>query len=177
MRVTIIEKDKENGNLPIGTFFLLFLGIILTFNSEGFLSFLFIILGACLLLYGIYKFIRYFKVKQQFHYDDNVMMVSAVGSCTIGLLTILLASFITNAISILTGIWLIFAGINKLSTATLYKINQPKFYVVELVSAILFVSLGVYSIFADNGILMALGIILIVYAISDLIRYFISKKK
>ena len=92
-------------------------------------------------------------------------------------LTILLASFITNAISILTGIWLIFAGINKLSTATLYKINQPKFYVVELVSAILFVLLGVYSIFADNVILMVLGIILIVYAISDLIRYFISKKK
>ena len=177
MRVTIIEKDKGKGNLPIGTFFLLFLGIILTFNSEGFLSFLFIILGACLLLYGIYKFIRYFKVKQQFHYDDNVMMVNAVGSCTIGLLTILLASFITNAISILTGIWLIFAGINKLSTATLYKINQPKFYVVELVSAILFVLLGVYSIFADNVILMVLGIILIVYAISDLIRYFISKKK
>ena len=176
MRVTIINDKKEKDNFPIGTILLLILGIFLTFNSEGVLGFVFILLGIGILLYGVYNFFKYYQVKNQFHFDDSRMMMSAISSCVIGLLTILLASFITNAISIITGIWLIFTGINKLSTAPLYKANKPSMYVAQLVVAVLFVILGVYSIFADNVVLMALGIILILYSIIDLINYFIQKK-
>ena len=99
-------------------------------------------LGILVTLYGIFKFIRYYQIKNQFHIDDSRVMMSGVSSIVIGILTILLASFLTNAIQIITGIWLIFSGLTKLGNASLYKTNHPKLYISELIIAVLFILLG-----------------------------------
>ena len=109
--------------------------------------------------------------------DDTRVMMSGVSSIVIGILTILLASFLTNAIQIITGIWLIFSGLTKLGNASLYKANHPKLYISELIIAVLFILLGIYSIFAENVVLIVLGIILIIYAIIDFVNYFIRVSK
>ena len=116
-------------------------------------------------------------MRNQFHTDDSGLMMSGVLSITIGLLTVILASFLTNAISIITGIWLIFSGISKLSTLNIYKNSNSKYYVAQLIIAVLFVLFGLYSIFADNAVLMILGILLIIYSIGDMINYFLHLKK
>ena len=177
MKVTIIEPNKKEGEFPVGSLLLLILGILLAFNSEGVISGLFIVLGILICLYGIYKFLRYFQMRNQFHTDDSGLMMSGVLSITIGLLTVILASFLTNAISIITGIWLIFSGISKLSTLNIYKNSNSKYYVAQLIIAVLFVLFGLYSIFADNAVLMILGILLIVYSIADIINYLFHLKK
>lgn len=177
MKVTIINNKNNNSSFPIGSLLLFILGIFLTFNSEGFLSSIFIFLGILITLYGIFKFIRYYQIKNQFHMDDTRIMMSGISSIVIGILTILLASFLTNAIQIITGIWLIFSGLTKLGNVSLYKANHPKLYISELIIAVLFILLGIYSIFAENVVLIVLGIILIIYAIIDFVNYFIRVSK
>lgn len=177
MKVTVINNNKNDSAFPISSILLLILGIFLTFNSEGVLSSIFIFLGILASLYGIFKFISYYQIKNQFHMEDSRVMMSGISSIVIGILTILLASFLTNAIQIITGIWLIFSGLTKLGNASFYKVNHPKLYISELIIAILFMILGVYSIFAKNAVLMVLGIILIIYAIIDLVNYFIRVSK
>ncbi len=172
MKVTVINHQNNESNFPIGSILLLILGIFLAFNSEGFLSSIFIFLGILITLYGIFKIIRYYQIKNQFHLDDSRVMMSGVSSIIIGILTILLASFLTNAIQIITGIWLIFSGLTKLGNVSLYKSNHTRTYIIELIVSILFILLGIYSIFAENVVLVVLGIILIIYSIIDLVNYF-----
>ena len=112
MKVTVINNKKDQEIFPIGSLLLLVLGIFLTFNAEGVLSSIFIVLGILITLYGIFKFIRYYQIKNQFHMDDTRVMMSGVSSIIIGILTILLASFLTNAIQIINGILLIFSGLS-----------------------------------------------------------------
>ena len=177
MRVTIVKPNNKESNFPVGSLLLFILGLLLAFNSEGVISGLFIFLGVLILIYGIYKFFRYYQIRNQLHVEDSGLMMSGIMSITIGLLTIILASFLTNAISIITGIWLIFSGISKLGTLNIYKDTHSKYFIVQFIVAILFVLLGLYSIFADNAILMILGIILLVYSLGDMINYFLHLKK
>ena len=177
MKVTIINNKKAQEIFPIGSLLLLVLGIFLTFNAEGVLSSIFIVLGILITLYGIFKFIRYYQIKNQFHMDDTRVMMSGVSSIIIGILTILLASFLTNAIQIITGIWLIFSGLSKLGNASFYKNNHPKLYITEIIVAVIFILLGIYSIFAENVVLVVLGVILILYSLIDLVNYFLRVSK
>ncbi len=177
MKVTIVNNKNSESSFPIGSLLLLILGIFLTFNSEGVLSSIFIFLGILASLYGIFKFIRYYQIKNQFHMEDSRVMMSGISSIVIGILTILLASFLTNAIQIITGIWLIFSGLTKLGNASFYKVNHPKLYISELIIAILFILLGIYSIFAKNVVLVVLGVVLIIYSIIDLVNYFFRNSK
>lgn len=176
MRVTVINNQKKENYFPFGSIALLILGIFLTFNAEGVLSFGFIFLGSFILLFGIYKFIKYYKIKAQFHYDDSTIMMSAVTSTLVGLLTIFLASFISNAIQIITGIWLISSGVMKINESLYFKSNFFNRYLVNLIVGILLIIMGIYSIFADNVVLIFLGIIIIIYALSNIINYFIKVK-
>ncbi len=177
MKVTIVNNKNSESSFPIGSLLLFILGIFLTFNSEGVLSSIFIFLGILASLYGIFKFIRYYQIKNQFHMEDSRVMMSGISSIVIGILTILLASFLTNAIQIITGIWLIFSGLTKLGNASFYKVNHPKLYISELIIAILFILLGIYSIFAKNVVLVVLGVVLIIYSIIDLVNYFFRNSK
>ena len=177
MKVTLVNNLKRKNEFPISSIILLVLGIFLTFNSNGVLSFAFIFLGCLITLFGIYKFIKYYQIKAQFHYDDPLIMLSAVTSTLIGLLTIFLASFITNAIQIITGIWLISTGIMKFSTSLNYKTYSFNKYLLNLLMAILFIIFGIYSIFADNIVLMIFGIFIMIYAITNLVNYFINLKR
>ena len=177
MQVSVINNKKDPEFFPIGSLLLLVLGIFLTFNAEGVLSSIFIVLGILITLYGIFKFIRYYQIKNQFHMDDTRVMMSGVSSIIIGILTILLASFLTNAIQIITGIWLIFSGLSKLGNASFYKNNQPKLYITEIIVAVIFILLGIYSIFAENVVLVVLGVILILYSLIDLVNHFLRVSK
>ena len=68
--------------------------------------------------------------------------MSAITSLIIGILTILLASFLTNAIQIITGIWLIVSGLNKLGTAPYYKSSSNRYYTITLIVSVLLISIN-----------------------------------
>lgn len=176
LKVTVLNKEKKSDFSLIYSITLLILGIFLTFNSEGLLNIIFDILGAIVILFGIFQFVSYNKMKQQLQIENTSALMGAVISISIGLLIILLSNFLTNAIQIVTGIWLFFMGISKLNTAMVWKERNQKNFIVSLVGACILILLGIYTIFTQNVVFIFIGIILIIYAIVDLVSYFMRGK-
>ncbi|MBR1748487.1 MAG: DUF308 domain-containing protein [Bacilli bacterium] len=172
MEVTVL-KNKSSKSLA-SSILLLVLGIFLTFNSDGLLGIIFDIIGAIAIIYGIYQLIHYFSQKKEFNIDDGTSLLSGISAITMGLLIILLANFLTNAIKIVTGIWLVYLGISKLGTALTLK--RTRAFKTSLLSAIILFLLGIYTLIAENVVFVTIGIILIIYSVFDIISYLKKNK-
>ncbi len=163
MKVTVIKPKEEKGLNLISSIIMLVLGLILAFNANQLVTTIFIILGVIITGFGVIWLLNYFKEKKQFNNDNNQSLISGVLGIAIGLLTIFLASVLSNAIQIISGIWLIMVGINKLAIYLQFKVNY-----INLIIAILLILLGIYTIFFENAILMFIGIALILTAVYDI---------
>lgn len=176
MKVTVLNKDKKNDYSFVNSLILLILGIFLTFNSDGLLNIIFDILGVIVILFGIYQFISYSKMKQQLHVENSSALMSAIFSISIGLIIILLSNFLTSAIQIVTGIWLFFMGLSKINSAMIWKEVNQRNFIISFIGAIILILLGIYTIFTQNVVFVFIGIVLIIYAIADLVNYFMKRK-
>lgn len=171
MKVTVIKQSKKGKKRSlIYSIILLILGIFLTFNSGGVLNTIFNILGILVVLFGIYRFVTYYRLKSQLKIDDSSILMSAVMSILFGVLIILLSNILTNTIQIITGIWLLFIGISRLSETDLSNLKN-KNNLVSVIGATLIILLGLYTIFSENVVFVILGIILIIYSVLDIINY------
>lgn len=171
MKVTVIKQSKKGKKRSlIYSIILLILGIFLTFNSGGVLNTIFNILGILVVLFGIYRFVTYYRLKSQLKIDDSSILMSAVMSILFGVLIILLSNILTNTIQIITGIWLLFVGISRLSETDLSNLKN-KNNLVSVIGATLIILLGLYTIFSENVVFVILGIILIIYSVLDIINY------
>lgn len=171
MKVTIInQKKKYKQRSLIYSIILLVLGIFLTFNSSGVLNTIFNIMGILVILFGIYRFFVYYRLKSQLKVDDSSILMSAIMSILFGVLIILLSNILTTTIQIVTGIWLLFVGISRLSEADITNIKDKR-NLIAVIGAAIIILLGLYTIFSENVLFVALGIILIIYSILDIINY------
>ena len=171
MKVTIVNQKKKNKQRSlIYSIILLVLGIFLTFNSSGVLNTIFNIMGILVILFGIYRFFTYYRLKSQLKIDDPSILMSAIMSILFGVLIILLSNILTTTIQIVTGIWLLFVGISRLSEADITNIKDKR-NLIAVIGAAIIILLGLYTIFSENVLFVALGIILIIYSIMDIINY------
>ena len=171
MKVTIInQKKKYKQRSLIYSIILLVLGIFLTFNSSGVLNTIFNIMGILVILFGVYRFFTYYRLKSQLKIDDPSILMSAIMSILFGVLIILLSNILTTTIQIVTGIWLLFVGISRLSEADITNIKDKR-NLIAVIGAAIIILLGLYTIFSENVLFVALGIILIIYSILDIINY------
>lgn len=175
MKVTVLQEEPKK-NALMNSIFLLLLGIILTFNSKDLIVFIFNILGLFIILCGGYKLYRYLSLKTKKGLSHQELFNSAITSIIVGLLVILLANFLTNAIQVVTGIWLIFISLEKMQNAIVYKGFNKTQYITQIISGIIIFILGLYTIFTDNVLFIFLGIVLIIYAVSELITLLFQKK-
>ena len=171
LKVTIVNQKKKNKQRSlIYSIILLVLGIFLTFNSSGVLNTIFNIMGILVILFGIYRFFVYYRLKSQLKVDDSSILMSAIMSILYGVLIILLSNILTTTIQIVTGIWLLFVGISRLSEADITNIKDKR-NLIAVIGAAIIILLGLYTIFSENVLFVALGIILIIYSILDIINY------
>ena len=119
---------------------------------------------------------HYYALKKKSNIIHGELLKSAITSMIVGILVIILSNFLTNAIQVVTGIWLIFIGLEKLQNATIYKGFSEKKYLSEIISSIIIILLAFYTIFTDNVLFIFLGIVLIIYAVSELISLLLQKK-
>lgn len=171
LKVTIVNQKKKNKQRSlIYSIILLVLGIFLTFNSSGVLNTIFNIMGILVILFGIYRFFVYYRLKSQLKVDDSSILMSAIMSILFGVLIILLSNVLTTTIQIITGIWLLFIGISRLSEADITNLKEKR-NLIMVIGSVIIILLGLYTIFSENVLFVALGIILIIYSILDIINY------
>ncbi len=164
MKSEIIKPKKNtNNNKSIVTAVIyLILGIILAFFSNEAVQLLFYAIGILVIVYGVKSFIEYYQNKDIVQYK-GINLGVAIISVIVGILLIVLSNAIEVSIRYILGFFLVYMGISRLLTQFGFGFNKSA--LVDTVSSIVLIILGIYSIFFSNAVLVIIGWLLIINSI------------
>lgn len=164
-----MEKSKKDSLSIISAVLFLMLGIILILYPDSVVSFLAIVLGIIIILLGASKLLIYLKNKET---EDNTNnLIIAVVLIIIGIITMFLSNVIAFAVRLIIGGWLLYSGIAKLVVALKAKELNIKTWYIPLISSIVMLACGLYTIIVANMLNMAGGIVLVVYSVAEIVQY------
>jgi len=169
MKGKIIIPNQTKNTKVIASLITLVLGIILVTNSNQIVTITFQIIGGFIILFGIHHFLKYFKIKKQFKMDDNNALMAGISSITIGLLIIILAGVLEIGLRYILGLILIVHAFNKLNLPLLAQNSNKNRFISNLITSIIFLIIGLYTIFFANAALIFIGIVLIISSLLDLL--------
>ena len=151
------------------------IGLIMIYNPDTTMQFISTILGIFFIVIGVIKVINYFisKGNSTFFTNDIAWGLIAV---IIGLVTIVYSSTIESIFRIMIGIWIIYSGFTRFTLSFRLKGVNDKVWALVLVLAVLMVIGGLYVTFYPGALILTLGVIILIYAIMDLIESFIFMK-
>lgn len=162
MKTEVIKpkKEKKDSKTLLTPIIYLILGVILAFKSNEAIKLLFYIIGILVIIYGIKSFVVYYQNKEDVQYK-NINLSIAIVSVIIGILLIALSGVLEISIRYIIGFFLLYMGISRLLT----QISFGDLKNWGMLSNIILIVLGVYSIFFSNAVLVIIGWILIINAI------------
>ncbi len=154
------------------------LGLILIINPEGTVKVISLILGFMFILIGIYKTINYFVNRggyDLYNYDLAFGIIAIV----LGIITIIYIKEISALLRILIGLWIIYSSVIRFSLSLKLKVLGTDAWKYSLILSIIMLICGLYVLFSSNIIVVVIGIVILVYAILDIIEslIFISNIK
>lgn len=168
-----IKKDSMS---LVASILLLILGVILISNPGGVVKFITYILGGVIIIIGIAKIISYLKIKKNMNIQNTNDFIIGIISIIIGIVIIFCSSAIEFVIRLSMGGWILYSGITKLIISLkLKEINVNNWYPV-LVSSIIMIACGLYIIIKSNLVLSGIGIVLVLYAIVDIVQFIMIPK-
>ena len=153
------------------------LGIIIAYNPNTTFQIISNVLGGILIAYGVIKIIEYFKMK-----DVNSLYSSELSfgiiAALFGIVVIVCSDMIETMIRILIGIWIVYSGVMRLGLAIrLQKFDSDnRIWVPVLFIALAMLLCGIYIIASPGAVMMTIGIIMVVYAVMDIIEEIIFMK-
>jgi len=168
------ESKITINNLIYALLFLVF-GIILLTSTEDLITIVSKIAGAVLIIIGIIKSVIYIYMKGKLgDYSTSKLAIGILFIC-FGVLLVLFSGTLSFAIRTIIGIWVLFAGINRIIFAISIKSVDKKGFLVYLITAFLMLILGVLLI---SGILdQLIGLLIIIYSVIEIIDYIYFKVK
>ncbi len=174
MKISI--KNYSNVLVLISSIFFLILGAIMYTKPDAVVIFTTYIIGGMFILIGIFKCVKnYLDVKKDNNTSSTEMVVGIVLT-VIGIICIFLAGVIEALVRLVIGGWIIFRGINRLINSFYYDKKTSKFYVSFVLSLIL-IGGGLYTILEANLAFKAMGIVLMIYAILEIISYIFNGRE
>lgn len=152
-------------------------GLILIIWPKTSLDTFAYITGSIFLIYGIYNFIDSFTVNPLF---SLIQMTISVLSSLFGITVFLNPNIFESIIPIVLGIFFIINGSFKIRMSFVLKKYDNNWF-ISLITSIIMVLCGVVLIFNPQSsavmITSIIGIVLLIYAISDVIDMFIIKSR
>lgn len=166
------EKEKENKNYGlIASIAMLIIGIILLTNSSKAVIIVCYCIGAVIAIFGGYNLLNYYRLKKELNIESSSHLIIGVIAVFIGMIMIILASAIETFLRFIIGMILIISGIQKSKNAIDYK----DYFI--LLTGILLIAIGLYTILAENLVFAIVGLLLIISSIIDIIKYMKNQKK
>ena len=158
-------------------------------------SILFFILGACFLnaediaekiIFGIgiflavmavIEFVIYFLQRKNNPENKPKLtgLIYAIITLVFAIIFIFFYSVVEQFIRFIIGFWVLFSGIIRLINALSYSPKNKKFIPLLIVSLLL-IAVGIYTIVKDNIILHTAGIIMMIYAVIEIIGFIVYTK-
>ncbi len=163
-------KNYNYQSTLISSIIMFIAGAILWYNPEIFITTISKIIGIFLLLLTIINFITTLNYNKKAEKPSNIKYVGTFILLVLSVLFLFFSDTIEKAIRIVVGFWILYTGINRLITAL-----QNRKLSLTIV-AILLILVGIYSIVVGDIIISMVGVILMVYAIIDIIGYVLYKK-
>ena len=145
------------------------IGIILIRHPEGTIKAISYILGAVFIVIGLYKIIMYAYDKSKGEsYSYNA--VYGFMAIVIGIVTIAFSGTIGELFRIIIGVWIIYSGLIRATYAFKIKSPNSNTWLVSLVLALLMIICGIYVLVNKGAIVTTIGVLILVYAIIDIIE-------
>lgn len=151
------------------------LGIILVCRPEGTVKMITGVLGTIFIVIGILKIINYFSskgVNDFFNYD----LIYGLTSIVIGFIAMFYMNIIGSIFRITIGIWIIYTSFVRINASIQIKRVGSEVWIYSLILALIMFSCGLYVVINSNAIIVSIGIIMIVYAVIDIIENIIFMK-
>lgn len=165
-------EKRENIRLLSSLLFLI-LGILLAANPNGVIKILSYIIGTLLITFGIYAFVISYKSNKNL---TSVGMISGVISVIIGIIFFFISDSIGVIIRYILGAWLLFVGI--INILNLFdSLKNEKNFIYKLVFSVMILIAGLYIILRTNLVLKTVGIIIMLYAILDMVNLLALNKE
>ena len=172
-------KKIYNASLIISVLLFCF-GLVLIFNSEGFIKTISIILGVILLIIGILPVADFFRNRKEIA-SNGVGLISGIFSIVCGLIFILNDSMLIVLIPVLVGVWMIINGVNKFRFAFELKDQRESTWLITFIYSIVIIVGGallvIHPVRGFKLVYETLGIIICVYAVLDIIDCLLIKSK
>lgn len=151
------------------------LGAIIFTKPEIIILFVSYVIGGIIIIIGTFKCIKnYLDIKK----DNNTSskeMISGIVLVIIGLVFILLAGVIEALVRLVIGGWILFSGINRLINALSIP-KKNKIFIIYLIISLLLIGVGLYTILESNLAFKAIGVVLMIYSVIEIIGYIFNKK-
>ena len=151
------------------------LGIILVCRPEGTVKMITGLLGAIFIVIGIFKIINYFSsrgINNFFNYN----LIYGLTSIVIGFVAMFYMNIIASIFRIIIGIWIVYTSFVRINASIQIKRVGSGAWIYSLILALIMFSCGLYVIINSNAIIVSIGIIMIVYAVIDIIENIIFMK-
>lgn len=169
---------KENkitvNNLIYALLFLVF-GVILLTSTADLISMASKVIGIVLIIIGIVKSIVYIYMKGKLgNYKLSELIIGLLIICC-GSLLLTYSGALSFAIRTIIGLWVLFAGVNRIVLAISVKAFDNTGFKVYLITSILMIIIGMCLIsgFFDKLI----GLFIIGYSITEIVNYIYFKTK
>ena len=170
----ISYKDYSNVFVLVSSILFLILGSIMYTKPDAIVIFTTYIIGGLFIIVGLFKCVKnYLDVRKDNSVSSREMVVGIV-LCVLGIVCIFLAGVVEALVRLVIGGWILLSGINRLMNAFNYSKKSSNFY-VSLILSLLLIGGGLYTILEVNLAFKAIGIVLIVYSILEIIGFIFNQ--
>lgn len=172
MKVSV--KNYSNIFVLISSILFLVLGAVMYTKPDAVVIFTTYIFGGLLIVVGLFKCIKnYLDVKKDNSISSTEMIVGIVLTI-LGIVCIFLAGVVEALVRLIIGGWMIFSGINSLINALNLDKKTSKFW-VSLILSLIIIGGGLYTILEANLAFQAIGIVLMIYAVLEIIGFIFNR--
>ena len=149
------------------------LGILLIARPAEIVSVISILLGVVLFIMGFLKIVDYYTSKDKEDYLLTMELVSVV----LGAIVLFCSDVIGRIFGILLGIWIIASGIRNFQTTLVWKDFKSTLCTLALVCSLLMIIAGIVILVSSTLAFRIMGIIILVYAVLDIVSRMIFIKE
>lgn len=153
------------------------LGIVIAYNPNTTFQIISYVLGGILIAYGVIKILEYLKMKDANSLYSGELSFGII-AVLFGIVVIVCSDMIETLIRILIGIWIVYSGCMRMGVAIkIHKIDSDNMiWVPVFLIALVMLLCGIYIIASPGAVMMTIGIIMLIYAIMDIIEEVIFMK-
>lgn len=171
----MVEKFLKRSSwtdIVISIIFVLFGALLIAKPNEtvGAIS---IILGILFIAMGVLKLVEYYTSDTK---EDWLLTVALI-SVVLGIVILFASDAILSVFRVIIGIWIIATGIMDLQTTLVWKEVKSPYWTAAVALSMAMMLAGIIILVNQNILLTTMGIIIIIYAILDIIDRIIFMKK